>query len=267
MTQTRPSARPRLAILGMLGLLAALSAADAKELGPILSEGFKDDFQHKGLDNRRWYISDGWSNGDWMDCTWSRKAVKLSEGMLRLSHIPDNPSKDEPPLCGEVQTNGFIHYGTIEARIGTPRGPGLNASVFTYAGPVHGVSHDEIDIEILTRSPDEVALNTYVDGKPVNGLTVPVDPPLDRDFHTVALRWEPDSITWYIDGQEVHRTAPDSVLPNHPQKIYMSFWSTTTLTDWMGEQEPRTEPLIYDIDWLAYTPLDQSCLFPESITC
>ena len=228
-------------------------------------QGFFEDFT-SGLDGSRWYVSDGWSNGDWQDCEWSRRAVQVRGGLLTLFHIPA-PGDARRALCGEVQTNAFLRHGTIEARIRTPRAPGLNASVFTYVGPVHGAPHDEIDIEILTRDPGVMTMNSYVAGQPHGGGAVPSAEGFDDGFRHVAFRWAPDGITWFLDGQEVHRTAPGDPLPDHAQKLYMSFWSTATLTDWMGRQGPRDGPLGYEIDWVAFTPLQASCLFPQSITC
>lgn len=243
----------------------ALRPAAAEDASKVLMEnGFRDDFDN--LDEGRWYVSDGWTNGRHQDCTWSRRAVRAQGGMLRLSHLPgagDNPA----PLCGEIQTRDFLQYGTIEARIRTPRGSGKNAAVFTYAGPVHHSPHDEIDIEVLTRDPGKVAFNTFVDGKPAQGKTVPVRPPLDRAFHTLAMQWRPDGVSWFIDGVPVHRTAAGATLPDHPQKLFLSFWSTTTLTDWMGKPDPASGPLEFDIDWIAWTPLGAPCLFPESLAC
>lgn len=252
-------------LLAALVTLGQPLSAETPEPPPDMA-GFFEDFT-EGLDRDRWYVSDGWANGGWQDCHWSGGAVEVRNGTLTLFHIPAPEGGDRPPQCGEVQTRARLHHGTFEARIRTPRAPGLNASVFTYIGPVHGAPHDEIDIEILTRDPGEMTANTYVAGKPHNGGAAPATPPFDEAFHTAAFRWEPEGITWYLDGQEVHRTAPGSPLPTHPQKLYMSFWSTETLTDWMGKQAPREGPLGYEIDWVAYTPLGQACLFEGSVTC
>ena len=184
-------------------------------------------------------------------------ALELRGGLLTLFHIPAPGNSDRPALCGEIQSKAYLQHGTYEARIRTPRQSGLNASVFTYAGPVHDSPHDEIDIEILTRDPGVMTMNTYVSGQPHNGGTTPSDTAFDEDFRTVGFRWVPEGITWFLDGREVHRTEPDSILPTHPQKLYMSFWSTATLTDWMGHQEPQDGPLAYEIDWVAFTPLDE----------
>ncbi|WP_182911632.1 family 16 glycosylhydrolase [Paracoccus sp. JM45] len=257
--------RQSIAIAIGLVMMAQPSLAHVTDLHPETA-GFYDDFS-EGLDKDRWYVSDGWTNGDWQDCEWSGRAVKAQSGMLSLFHTPAPLDEKRPPLCGEVQTKAFFQYGTFEARIRTPKQSGLNASIFTYTGPVHGTPHDEIDIEILTRDPDVMTMNTYVAGAPLNGGKVPANPSFDDAFHTVGFRWDPEGITWYMDGQEVHRTEPDATLPSHPQKLFMSFWSTATLTDWMGRQTAQDGPLEYQIDWIAYTPLDASCLFEGSVTC
>lgn len=247
----------------VLSTLATASFAQTAE--PMITEGFREDFTAPKLNTRRWYVSDGWTNGRHQDCYWAKSAVSVSDGMLNLAHVPG--TETDRPECGEVQLRGMIHYGTIEARISAPAASGLNASVFTYTGPAQGTRHDEIDIEVLTRHPNRVDFNTFVDGKAMNGENAPVSPPLDEAFHDVAIQWSRDAIVWFVDGQEVHRTPPGATLPDLPQKLMMSFWSTTTLTDWMGKQGPRSGKLDYRIDWIAYTPPSQRCLFEGSITC
>ena len=251
-----------------LGGAGAQTQTDPNAPFPPASEqaGFRDHFN--ALDKKRWYVSDGWSNGDHQDCVWSAGAVQVRDGMLTLFRIPAPETGDDPKArCGEVQTNAFFRYGTFEARIRTARVSGMNASVFTYSGPAHKYPHSEIDIEILTRDTSKVEFNTYVEGKPMNGQKVSVEPRSEQAFHRFAIRWEPTGIRWYIDGRQVHRTPDGAALPDFPQKLYMSFWSTTTLVDWMGPLNPDAKMQRYDIDWVAYTPPGKKCLFPESVTC
>ena len=172
-------------------LLAALVAlgqplsAETPEPHPDTA-GFFEDFT-EGLDRDRWYVSDGWTNGDWQDCHWSAGAVRVQDGTLTLFHIPAPEDGDRPAQCGEVQTRARLHHGTFEARIRTPRGSGKNAALFTFSKPSGKGPHDEIDIEILTRKPAEATFNTFVDGKPAQGGVAPVDPLFDEAFHTVAI--------------------------------------------------------------------------------
>lgn len=255
MTHTRTHPIP-------LILVCALTASQAN---PVFSneagKGFHESFDR--LDNAVWFISDGWTNGPHQNCTWSKEAVEVAEGILKLTFQPGDAPGGH--LCGEVQTKATFHYGTYEARVRTSTGSGLNAAFFTYIGPVHKQPHDEIDFEVLTRDTSSVSLNTFVNGEPQNGTTVPVDPPTDAAFHDFAFIWEPEGIRWFIDGVEVHQATTN--LPVTPQKLYFSFWGSDTFVDWMGPFETPSGPLVMEVDWTAFTPLGEACQFPESLQC
>jgi endo-1,3-1,4-beta-glycanase ExoK len=251
-----PVPMPNLARSAALVSFACILGAPVAAQSPT---AFREDFDRLSPDV--WLTSDGWTNGDHQNCTWSKRAVEIADGKLRLSFLPDAKGH----LCGEVQTNATFHHGTYEARIRTGTGSGLNAAFFTYIGPVHDAPHDEIDFEILTRNTGEVSLNTFVSGEPKNGTTVPVDPAADAAFHDYAFIWEPGLIRWFVDGVEVHRAT--ETLPVTPQKLYFSLWGSDTLTDWMGPFTAPDGPVVMEVDWTAFTPLGQPCQFPESVLC
>ncbi|MEM1274564.1 MAG: family 16 glycosylhydrolase [Pseudomonadota bacterium] len=90
---------------------------------PLRAGGsFFDDFDE--FDQARWFISDGWSNGDWMNCTWSRDAVEVRNGILRL-HLQQ---ADNGLECAEIQSHIQFGFGTYEVRQRTGRGSGVNAA-------------------------------------------------------------------------------------------------------------------------------------------
>jgi endo-1,3-1,4-beta-glycanase ExoK len=244
-----------------LAVQAAAGVLHAQE-APASKTAFRDEFD--ALDRKVWLTSDGWTNGPHQNCDWSKRAVNVADGILRLSFLPKEWGM-ATHLCGEIQTKAIYHHGTYEARIRTAKGSGLNAAFFTYIGPVHKAPHDEIDFEVLTRDTGRVSLNTYVNGEPQNGTTVPVNPPTDQGFHTYAFKWQPDSIRWFVDGKEVHRATDN--LPVTPQKIFFSHWGTEQLVDWMGPFKTPVGPVIMEVDWVAFTPLGTKCQFPESVLC
>ena len=229
------------------------------------AQAFRDDFD--SFDSGRWYVSDGWSNGDWQACTWSSEMISVEAGILNLRIAPTAKGPKDY-LCGEIQTDDPLHYGTYEARIRTDAGSGINAALFTYIGPVHEKPHYEIDIEILGRNPSEVQFNTYLDGEPAYGSVkaLPDDSRSDEEFHTYAFIWEEGRLRWYVDGLLLHE-ATGADLPQEPQKLFLSHWNTTTFIDWMGAFEDPGRPLDMAIDWVAYTPLGADCQFEESIAC
>ena len=243
-----------------LGLIPGAPAYAAEEQAP-----FRDDFDR--LDTERWYISDGWSNGDWMACTWSQDMVAVEEGALKLT-LSTAPQGGDNSLCAEIQTHATYLYGTFEARMRTEAASGVNANIFTYIGPTHGESHNEIDVEILTRNTREVQFATHLEDRPTYShvATLPDGETTDAEFHTYSFTWEPDRVRWYIDGVLANELTGADV-PQVAQKIYLSHWNTTIMTDWMGEFVDPGRPLVLDVDWVAYTPLGTECQFEGSVLC
>lgn len=249
---------PHLAAVLALNLLPAVPTY-AQDGQP---EAFLDGFDE--LDRGRWYVSDGWSNGDWQACIWSEDMATVEDGALVLRLAPTGAGEEYQ--CGEVQTDDRLPYGTFEARLRVEAASGVNAAFFTYIGPVHDAPHDEIDIEILTRAPRVAEFNTYRDGEPAHGTQVELPFAADEDWHDYGFTWEPGRIRWYVDGELVHEAQGDD-LPQVPQKLYMSLWNSRTNVDWMGPFAELDAPLAMRVDWAAWTPLDAGCQFPESLLC
>jgi endo-1,3-1,4-beta-glycanase ExoK len=187
-------------------------AEDQKE-PKATGKSFVENFDK--LDKKRWYVSDGWSNGDHQNCTWSAKQVNVSDGILKLGFQAE-PSKGRSNVCGEVQTNKRFSYGTFEVRMKAAVGSGLNTGFFSFIGPVHKQPHDEIDFEVLGKDPSKVQVNQYVNGKSVGSAKL-VDVPggADKEFHDYAFVWQQDRIAWYVDGKLVEEaTDPAKLQPS-----------------------------------------------------
>ncbi len=234
---------------------------------PAVAEqaAFHDDFD--SLDTERWYISDGWSNGDWMACTWSREMLAVQEGVLTMT-ISSAPLDENGHLCAEIQSHQVYLYGTFEARIQTDNASGANANLFTYIGPTHGEAHNEIDIEILTRDTRKVQFATHLEDRPsyTRMVSLPDGEATDTTFHTYSFVWEPGRVRWYIDGVLADELTGADV-PAVAQKIYLSHWNSRTLVDWMGEFVDPGRPLDMRVDWVAYTPPGGTCQFEQSVLC
>ena len=240
----------------------AVPAADAQ---PATGQSFVENFDR--LDHKRWYVSDGWANGDHQNCTWSKQQARVEDGKLKLGFVSQK-TKDRDHACGEVQTNQRFGYGTYEARIKAVAGSGLNTGFFSYIGPAHGQPHDEIDFEVLGKDPSKVQINRYVDGKSLGPATL-VDVPggADKGFNDYAFVWKKDGIAWYVDGKLVGEVSDPDKLPTHPSKIYLSIWGSDTLASWMGKFADPGQPIAAEVDRVAFTAEGDACLFPESIVC
>ena len=221
---------------------------------------FFDDFDT--FSKARWYVSDGWANGEWQNCTWATSQVSATEGRVVLS-FEKKPYKDRQYSCAEIQTTGRYGYGVYEARMKTDQSTsGLNSAFFSYTNS----PHDEIDFEVLMKDTSKVSLNTYVSGEPKHGRAVAVSPSGTTQFNHYAFVWEEGRLRWFINGTLVHE-ATGTDLPTHPQKIFFSFWGSDTFTDWLGTFADPGRKLQMEVDWVAFTALGEECQFPESIAC
>lgn len=245
--------------------LPAWSVAGETEQGGSFHEEFDR------LDDERWYVSNGWSNGPHQNCVWSDDQVSTDGGILRLAYSRREPIERAPEpgyVCGELQTKQRFGYGAYEARLKAVERSGFNSAFFSYIGPVHGAPHDEIDFEILGKDATSVQLNQFVRGEARNGTFVPVPENAARAFNTYAFIWEPGRLRYYVNGSMVHEVTDAASIPKHPMKILASLWASDTALDWLGPFDPpHSEPLIMEVDWIAYTALDQPCRFAQSILC
>lgn len=264
---TKAGIRPSTLLFGIAALLASGvgDAVTSQAQEQATGKSFVETFDR--LDRQRWYVSDGWANGDHQNCTWSKDQVSIAEGILRLG-FQNRAFKKRDHVCGEIQTNQRFGYGTYETRMKAVAGSGLNTGFFSYIGPVHKQPHDEIDFEVLGKDPSKVQINQFVNGKP-SGDAKLVDVPggAEQDFHDYAFVWEKDAIRWYVDGKLAGEATDPAKLPSHASKIYVSLWGSDTLTSWMGAFAEPAEPVMAEIDRIAFTALGEPCQFPESVVC
>jgi endo-1,3-1,4-beta-glycanase ExoK len=226
---------------------------------------FLDDFDT--FDRTRWFASDGWSNGKWQNCLFSRRQVRLSKGILTLSYVKQKTESHEYS-CAEIQSHKQYGYGTYEVRLRTGSGPGLVGAFFTYIGPHFKKPHDEIDFEVLLRDTSKVTVTTYVTGKAMYGASLDVPGGTDGGFNDYAFVWEKDRMRWFINGKLAHEvTSADGPMPTNLQKIYSSIWGSDNSVEWLGAFEEPPGPVVMEIDRIAFTRLGEPCQFAGSVAC
>ncbi|KKN63837.1 hypothetical protein LCGC14_0497670 [marine sediment metagenome] len=250
-------------ILGLSSALLPTGQSRAETINPS-TVPFESTLGRFSAD--KWYVSDGWRNGGHQNCTWSRRAVAFTLGRgLTLRYIPGLEAADNA-LCGEVQTRTWFQYGTFEARLRAEQGSGLNAAFFAYTGEVHGQPHDEIDFEILSKSPGLVWLNRFVAGNDFGGgKEVEFDPGPPGTWHELAFIWEPDRLRWFVNGTLVREVTEG--IPSRAMKVYFSHWGSDSFPNWMGPFVHPDGPVRMSVNRFRYTPPGQACAFEGSITC
>src|SRR4051812_28132223 len=173
---------------------------------------FSDEFIRHKLDpiwtrSQYWWPDDHSTIGKDELESYDSTALSLSDGLLHIT-ARKQTKYGEPYVSGLVQTGGkqdhpdrptfsFL-YGYLEVRAKLPAGQGLWPAIWLMPAS-HDDGNGELDVmEMLGNDPSTVHFTAHRDGSE-EGHTFS-GPDFSSGFHTFGVDWEPDHITWYVDG-------------------------------------------------------------------
>ncbi len=192
--------------------------------------------------------SDGWTNGNPFNCGWYAENTAFKDNALNLT-IDRDASGKYPYSAAEYRTKEFYHYGYYETSMQAIKNDGVVSSFFTYTGPSDDNPWDEIDIEILGKDTTKVQLNYYTNGIGTHEYMHDLGFDASQGYHTYGFDWQPDHITWYVDGKAVYTA--NSNIPSTPGKIMMNVWPGTGVDDWLRPFNGNT-PLTARYQWVTF---------------
>jgi endo-1,3-1,4-beta-glycanase ExoK len=209
-----------------------------------------------GLDPVTHVIADWDVASEWLAVSYRRDNAKVEDGRLMLRTRPVK-TKVSDHTSGEFQRSGFYGYGRYEVVMQASAEPGVVSSFFTYAGEDMGDPHDEIDFELLGRTPKQVHTNFFSKG---------ADSPLDIDLwfdasaaeHLYTIDWLPGSITWSVDGARVRQVlaGPNQRIPSTTARVMASVWAAKgRVSEWVGWPEKASAKAYYRC--MSHVPVGQ----------
>jgi len=185
---------------------------------------WEDDFDGFGSpDGSRWDYDlggGGWGNAELQTYTSSTANVERSAGTLKINAHKDGNGQW---TSARIKTagRGDWTYGYFEIRARVPTGRGTWPAIWMLPTDwVYGGWPDSGEIDIMEHvgyDPDVLHTTIHTDAynhllgtqigrsAHVGGMT--------SGFHTYGLHWQPDLLTWYVDGQpffDVPRSPGDS---------------------------------------------------------
>ncbi|MBQ8350102.1 MAG: glycoside hydrolase family 9 protein [Ruminococcus sp.] len=194
------------------------------------------------------FASDGWTNGSCFDCGWYKQNTSFDGGVLNLTIDKDHSGKYNYSGA-EYRTADTYHYGYYETSMQAIKNDGVVSSFFTYTGPSEDNPWDEIDIEVLGKDTTKVQFNYYTNGVGNHEYMYDLGFDASEGFHTYGFDWQPDHITWYVDGKAVY-TASDNI-PSTAGRIMMNAWPGIGVDDWLKPFNGNT-PLTARYQWVTY---------------
>lgn len=206
-----------------IGSTAAQDAPPAEstpepEATPIVApEGWTliwhDEFDGDSIDAANWTYDlggHGWGNGESQYYTDRPENARLEDGLLVIEARQER-YEGSYYTSARLKSQGLqeFQYGRIEARLKVPAGRGLWPA-FWMLGSNFGVvgwpDCGEIDImEYIGREPDLILGTMHGPGySGALGLSHwnRQDYDIADEFHTYAVEWDENQITWYYDGEE-----------------------------------------------------------------
>lgn len=158
---------------------------------------------------RDWRVSDhNLPQGHWKSDFNKLNVAPFSDG-LNIKVTSKTPTNDSWAWdAGEIQKADRTGFGEYHVIMKAAPGSGLASSFFSHTGPHYGDPQDQISVELLGKSPYEVAFGMMADGVSA-GQNYKVEFDTTRNFALYSYIWEPDRIAYYINGALVREVSAD----------------------------------------------------------
>lgn len=149
---------------------------------------------------------------------------------LVLSRATDG---NRPYRSGAFASARAFGHGRFEAEIRAARGAGLVTGFFLH----RDAPRQEIDVEFTGDSPYSMLANVYFNpgddgatlGFGYRGSPCRIELGFDvaSDFHLYAIDWQPECISWSVDGKIVHQRVcwDPTPIPHLPMRLHANLWA------------------------------------------
>jgi hypothetical protein len=160
----------------------------------------------------------------------------------------------------EVYSLQTVMYGRMEMRMRMIRGSALLSTFFTYkdGSEIAGTPWEETDIEVLGKNDAKTWQSNLITGNPrmTSEEVYTATTSLADGYHTYALEWTPEYVSWTFDGTMVRKTegGQASSLIN-PETLRFNAWASNA-SGWAGALDESALPAYQFVNWIKYYRYD-----------
>ncbi|GAA5115591.1 glycoside hydrolase family 16 protein [Pseudonocardia adelaidensis] len=200
---------------------------------------FRDDFTGSRLDPGVWNHYDsvgGFGNG------WRRpEAITVADGTLRVTARGN--------VSGGMNHEHSQRYGRWEFRARTDKGRGRGSAVLLWPDSLDKAADGELDM-MEVPGEDRTQAHFVIHYSAQNKLA---GSKVSGDFsqwHTFAMDWLPDRITWYVDGVKQFETTDRNVIPTSRMHLAIQL-DMGPYEEWILAPDETTPPEVsLEVDWV-----------------
>ncbi len=209
--------------LGMFSLLNTTKEESTTNPKQLL---WSDEFDIDGLpDSSKWSydVGDacnlemgcGWGNNELQYYTDSNKEnARIENGVLIIeAHRKKKKNSDYTSARLVSKNKGDFKYGRMEVRAKVPGGLGTWAAIWMLptenkygiwprSGEIDIMEHVGFEKDSIFGTPHTEAFNGMIGTQKSGGIKMSA---AENKFHTYAVEWTEDQITWYIDDTKYHQ--------------------------------------------------------------
>lgn len=225
---------------------------------------WNDEFEGSAIDPTNWTLATGgwgWGNAEKQYYTDKPENARVEDGHLVIEAREESHSGSKY-TSARLKTQGLQSwtYGKIEARIKIPSGQGIWPAFWMLGEDITSTKWPrcgEIDVmENIGNEPFTVYGTLHGPGYSgahgVGGARESSGAAFADDFHTFAVEWEPDRISWYVDdGHYMTKTTsdvPGEWVYDHPFFIILN---VAVGGYWPGYPDETTVfPQYMYVDWV-----------------
>jgi beta-glucanase (GH16 family) len=167
-------------------------------------------------------------------------AISVEDGKLRITARGD--------VSGGMGHRYDQLYGRWEFRARTDKGRGFSSAILLWpkSETKDDGELDMMEVPFETRDFAHFVVHWSPQNK-IDGTKVPGD---FSQWHTFAMDWLPDRITWYVDGVKQYENRDKAVIPTKPMHLTIQL-DQGPLKDWLlARDETTPEELSLEVDWV-----------------
>jgi len=234
-----------------------------------------------------------WSDGGLIEgqVRFAKEAIKFEGGKMKIeasrtqyrsescSHAEVGEIGEKQMSSGEMRTkHNMFRYGRYEASIKAPSVHQDNHMINGNYISTMFVFRDgkykhwrEIDFEITGDSPHSITTNVLSadntdrwSANMAESQKFRTRQNLRAGFHTYAIEWLPDRITWFVDGKKLREKRGGQVpISDKSAKVMMNLWMFDDRAFFGGKQIHNNQyPMHSEYDWFRFYKWDGDTQYP-----
>lgn len=194
--------------------------------------------------------------------------TKLMMGALACLLAWGGSAIAKPYKSAEVFTYESMTYGKFVIRMRTAKGSGVISNFFLWkeGSELSDVFWEEVDIEVFGKNNATSWQSNIITGLGERAHSEAVhqqNHSFGDTYHTFAIEWTPDQVTWTVDGEVIRTTAAAQASELiSPAQMRINFWNPN-IVEWVGSWDPAVLPLFMYVNWVEYHSWDGVQFFLE----